>query len=49
VVSGQHLVSQTSWPPGPGWASLPFLPPIRQPALILAGTDDPSIPQVHAG
>jgi hypothetical protein len=31
VVSGQHLVFQTSWRPGPGWASLPFLPLIRQP------------------
>ena len=27
-----------------GWASLPFLPWLRQPTLILAGDDDPIIP-----
>jgi poly(3-hydroxyalkanoate) depolymerase len=29
---------------GLGWTSLPFLPMIRQPTLILAGDDDPLIP-----
>lgn len=27
-----------------GWTSLPFLPLVRQPTLILAGSDDPIIP-----
>ena len=31
-----------------GWASLPFLPLIRQPALVLAGDDDPIIPLANA-
>ena len=31
-----------------GWTSLPFLPLIRQPTLILAGDDDPIIPLVNA-
>jgi poly(3-hydroxyalkanoate) depolymerase len=31
-----------------GWTSTPFLPLIRQPTLILAGTDDPIIPLVNA-
>ena len=31
-----------------GWTSLPFLPVIRQPTLILAGDDDPIIPLVNA-
>lgn len=31
-----------------GWTSLPFLPLIRQRALILAGDDDPIIPLVNA-
>jgi poly(3-hydroxyalkanoate) depolymerase len=31
-----------------GWASLPFLPWLRQPTLILAGDDDPIIPLVNA-
>lgn len=31
-----------------GWTSLPFLPLIRQPTLILAGLDDPIIPMVNA-
>ncbi|AEF41618.1 Polyhydroxyalkanoate depolymerase [Hoyosella subflava DQS3-9A1] len=30
------------------WASLPFLPGIRQPVLILAGDNDPIIPLVNA-
>jgi poly(3-hydroxyalkanoate) depolymerase len=32
---------------GVGWTSLPFLPMIRQPTLILAGDDDPLIPIVN--
>lgn len=44
-----------SWPgyflqllAGLGWTSLPALPFIRQPTLILAGSDDPIIPLVNA-
>ena len=33
---------------GIGWSSLPVLPLIRQPTLILAGNDDPIIPLVNA-
>jgi poly(3-hydroxyalkanoate) depolymerase len=33
---------------GAGWTSLPFLPLLRQPTLILAGDDDPLIPLVNA-
>jgi poly(3-hydroxyalkanoate) depolymerase len=33
---------------GGGWSSLPALPLIRQPTLILAGNDDPIIPLVNA-
>lgn len=33
---------------GFGWSSLPALPLIRQPALVLAGNDDPIIPLVNA-
>ncbi len=33
---------------GAGWTSLPLLPLIRQPTLILAGDDDPIIPLVNA-
>jgi poly(3-hydroxyalkanoate) depolymerase len=33
---------------GAGWTSLPFLPLIRQPTLIMAGSDDPIIPLVNA-
>jgi poly(3-hydroxyalkanoate) depolymerase len=33
---------------GVGWTSLPALPFIRQPTLVLAGTDDPIIPLVNA-
>ncbi len=33
---------------GIGWTSLPALPFIRQPTLILAGNDDPIIPLVNA-
>ncbi len=31
-----------------GWTSLPVLPLVRQPTLILAGDDDPIIPTVNA-
>ena len=31
-----------------GWTSLPWLPLIRRPTLIMAGTDDPLIPQQNA-
>jgi len=33
---------------GAGWTSLPFLPLIRQPVLVLAGDDDPIIPLANA-
>jgi len=33
---------------GAGWTSLPFLPLLRQPALILSGDDDPLIPLANA-
>jgi poly(3-hydroxyalkanoate) depolymerase len=33
---------------GVGWSSLPALPLIRQPTLILAGNDDPLIPLANA-
>jgi poly(3-hydroxyalkanoate) depolymerase len=33
---------------GASWTSLPLLPLIRQPTLILAGTDDPIIPLANA-
>jgi poly(3-hydroxyalkanoate) depolymerase len=33
---------------GAGWTSLPWLPRLRQPTLILAGDDDPIIPLVNA-
>jgi poly(3-hydroxyalkanoate) depolymerase len=33
---------------GAGWTSLPWLPLIRQPVLILAGDDDPIIPLANA-
>ena len=31
-----------------GWTSLPFLPLLRQPTLVLGGDDDPIIPLVNA-
>jgi len=38
-----------SWQPAAaGWTSLPLLPLVRQPTLILAGDDDPIIPQLNA-
>ena len=33
---------------GAGWTSLPFLPLLRQPTLILAGDDDPIVPLTNA-
>jgi poly(3-hydroxyalkanoate) depolymerase len=33
---------------GAGWTSLPFLPKLRPPTLILAGDDDPIIPVANA-
>jgi pimeloyl-ACP methyl ester carboxylesterase len=33
---------------GFGWTSLPLLPLLRQPTLILAGDDDPIIPLANA-
>jgi poly(3-hydroxyalkanoate) depolymerase len=33
---------------GAGWTSLPWLPRLRRPTLILAGDDDPIIPLVNA-
>ena len=33
---------------GVGWTSLPALPLLRQPTLILAGSDDPIIPMANA-
>jgi pimeloyl-ACP methyl ester carboxylesterase len=38
-----------SWQPAAaGRTSLPLLPLVRQPTLILAGDDDPIIPQLNA-
>jgi poly(3-hydroxyalkanoate) depolymerase len=33
---------------GAGWTSLPMLPFLRQPTLLMAGDDDPIIPMVNA-
>ena len=33
---------------GAGWTSLPLLPLLRQPTLILSGDDDPLIPLANA-
>jgi poly(3-hydroxyalkanoate) depolymerase len=33
---------------GLGWTSLPWLPMIRQPTLVMAGDDDPIVPLVNA-
>jgi len=33
---------------GAGWTSLPFLPLIRQPTLVMTGSDDPIIPVINA-
>ena len=31
-----------------GWSSLPWLPRLRQPTLVLAGSEDPVVPMVNA-
>ncbi len=31
-----------------GWCSVPWLPLLRQPTLILAGNDDPVVPLINA-
>ena len=31
-----------------GWTSLPWLPALRQPTLIMAGADDPVVPPINA-
>ena len=31
-----------------GWTSLPWLPTLRQPTLIMAGEDDPLVPTINA-
>jgi len=33
---------------GAGWTSIPFLPLVRQPTLIMSGDDDPIIPLANA-
>jgi poly(3-hydroxyalkanoate) depolymerase len=33
---------------GAGWTSVPFLPLVRQPALVVSGDDDPIIPLANA-
>jgi poly(3-hydroxyalkanoate) depolymerase len=33
---------------GAGWTSLPFLPLVRQPTLVLGGDDDPIVPLANA-
>ena len=38
----------TSCYPAIGWTSLPRLPRLRPPTLILAGDDDPIIPLINA-
>ena len=30
-----------------GWSSLPWLPFLRQPTLVMAGTDDPIVPVIN--
>ena len=32
---------------GVGWTSLPWLPFLRQPTLVMAGSDDPIVPHVN--
>ena len=32
---------------GFGWSSLPWLPFLRQPTLVMAGTDDPIVPVIN--
>ena len=49
---GNRVVSPLSYfyqlTAGAGWTSLPFLPTLRQPTLIIAGRDDPIIPLANA-
>lgn len=42
---GGYLLQLTA---GAGWTSVPFLPWLRQPTLILSGDDDPLIPLANA-
>ena len=46
--SGQHRGYYYQLLSGIGWTSLPLLPRLRPPVLILAGDDDPIIPLVNA-
>jgi poly(3-hydroxyalkanoate) depolymerase len=46
VGSGRGYLYQLA--AGAGWTSLPFLPLIRQPTLIVSGDDDPVIPLANA-
>ena len=41
---GYYLQLAAAW----GWTSLPWLFLLRQPTLIMAGTDDPLVPPVNA-
>ena len=45
---GPSAATSTSSSASAGWTSLPLLPLIRQPTLVLAGTDDPIIPLINA-
>jgi len=45
---GSHLGYLYQLTAGAGWTSLPFLPLLRQPTLIMAGDDDPIIPLANA-
>jgi pimeloyl-ACP methyl ester carboxylesterase len=33
---------------GVGWSSLPWLPLLRQPTLVMSGSDDPLVPVANA-
>jgi poly(3-hydroxyalkanoate) depolymerase len=46
VGSGRGYLYQLA--AGAGWTSIPFLPLLRQPALIVSGDDDPIIPLANA-
>jgi poly(3-hydroxyalkanoate) depolymerase len=56
VATGMHSGSRVGPPrgylyqltAGAAWTSLPFLPLLRQPTLVVAGDDDPLIPLVNA-
>lgn len=54
----EHAVARLARPPSTrgyyyqiasllGWSSLPWLPLVRQPTLVLCGADDPAIPLVN--